>query len=70
MFEIADAVREIETPEIRTITGIGPADFFRTQLGNDAASIKMLKADAFELVAKAPKPKQVPGFYPDKSIME
>jgi hypothetical protein len=70
MFEIGDAVREIETQEVRTIAGIGPAEFFRTQLGSDGASIKMLKADAFELVAKAPKPKQEPGFYPDRSIME
>lgn len=70
MFEIDDTVREIATQEIRTIKGIGPGDFFRTQLGNDGASIKMLKADALELVAKAPKPKTEPGFVPSRSIMD
>jgi len=70
MIEIGDTVREIATQEIRTITGIGPGEFFRTQLGNDGASIKMFKADDLELVAKAPKPKTEPGFVPSRGIME
>ena len=70
MFEIGDTVRVVGNGEIRRIVGIGPADFFTTQIGNDASTIRPIKGSGLELMAKAAKPDTGPGFVPSRSIME
>ncbi len=49
---------------------VGPADFFTTQIGNDASTIRPIKGSELELVAKAAKSDTGPGFVPSRSIME
>jgi hypothetical protein len=70
MFEIGDRVRVVASGEMRTIVGIGPGEFFTTQIGNDASTVKPIKASDLELIAKATKPETGPGFVPSRSIME
>jgi len=70
MFEIGDTVRVVGNGEIRKIVGIGPGEFFTTQIGNDASTTKPIKASDLELMAKATKPETGPGFVPSRSIMD
>lgn len=70
MFEIGDTVRIVGNGEIRKIVGIGPGEFFTTQIGNDASTTKPIKPSDLELVEKATKPQTGPGFVPRRSIME
>jgi hypothetical protein len=70
MFEIGDSVRERGSQQIRTIAGIGPGEFFRTEIGLDSATVKMFKAADLELVAKAAKPGTGPSIVPKKSITD
>ncbi len=70
MFEIGDMVRDLGNGEIRKIVGIGPGEFFTAQIGNDASTVKLIKASDLELVANATKPETGPGFVPSRSIME
>ena len=70
MFEIGDTVRVVGSGEIRKIVGIGPGDFLTTQMGIDASTTKPIKASDLELLAKAAKPDPVPGFVPNRSIMD
>ena len=55
---------------MRRIVGIGPGEFFTTQIGNDASTVKPIKGSDLELMAKAAKPDTGPGFVPSHSIME
>jgi hypothetical protein len=70
MFEIGDTVRVVSNGEIRRIVGIGPGEFFTTQIGNDASTVKPIKGSDLELMAKAAKPETGPRFLPNRSIME
>lgn len=70
MFEIGDMVRDLGNGKIRKIVGIGPGEFFTAQIGNDASTVKPIKASDLELVANATKPETGPGFVPSRSIME
>lgn len=70
MFEIGDTVCDLGNGEIRKIVGVGPADFFTTQIGNDASTIRPIKGSKLELVAKAARPDTGPRFVPRRSIME
>lgn len=70
MLEIGDMVREIGDTDVRKIVGIGPGEFFKTEIGGDAATVKMVKGDDLELVAKFKKPDTGLAFVPDKSIMD
>jgi hypothetical protein len=70
MFDIGDTARVVGNGEIRKIVGIGPGDFFTTQIGIDASTAKPIKASDLELMAKATKPETAPGFVPSRSIME
>jgi hypothetical protein len=70
MFEIGDAVRDVGNGEIRNIVGIGPGEFFTTQIGNDASTAKPVKGSDLELMAKAAKLDTGPGFVPRRSIMK
>ncbi|MFZ0278059.1 MAG: hypothetical protein WA899_02675 [Candidatus Sulfotelmatobacter sp.] len=70
MFEIGDTVRAVGSGEIRKIVGIGPGDFFTTQMGVDASTTKPIKASDLELMAEAARPETAPGFVPGRSIME
>jgi len=70
MFEIGDTVRVVGSGEMRRIVGIGPGEFFTTQIGNDASTVKPIKGSDLELMAKAAKPDTGPGFVPIRSIME
>lgn len=70
MFEIGDTVRVVGNGEIRRIVGIGPADFFTTQIGKDASTIRPIKRSDLELVAKAAEPDTGPRFVPRRSIMQ
>ena len=70
MFEIGDTVRVVGNGEVRRIVGIGPGDFFTTQMGVDASTTKPIKASDLELMAKAARPNTGPRFLPRRSIME
>jgi hypothetical protein len=70
MFEIGDTVRVVGNGEMRAIVGIGPGEFFTTQIANDASTVKPIKGSDLELLAKAAKPDPVPGFVPNGSIMD
>ena len=70
MFEIGDTVRVVGSGEMRRIVGIGPGEFFTTQIGNDASTTKPIKGSELELVARAAKSDTGPGFVPSHSIME
>jgi len=70
MFEIGDTVRVVGNGEMRRIVGVGPGEFFATQMGNDACTVKPIKGSDLELMAKAAKPDTGPGFVPSRSIME
>jgi hypothetical protein len=70
MFEIGDTVRVVGSGEMRRIVGIGPREFFTTQIGNDATTVMPIKGSDLELMTKAAKPDTVPGFVPSRSIME
>lgn len=70
MYEIGDTVRKRDSQEIRTVTGIGPGEFYMTQVGTDAATIKPIRGSDLELVAKKPKPQTEPSFIPTRSIMD
>jgi hypothetical protein len=69
MFEIGDTVRVVSNGEIRRIVGIGPGEFFTTQIGKDASTVKPIKGSDLELMAKAPKPDTGPCFVPNHSII-
>jgi hypothetical protein len=62
MFEIGDFVRVVSNLEVRTIVGIGPGEFFTTQIGNDGATVKTIKAIELQLVEKARRPESGPAF--------
>jgi hypothetical protein len=70
MLEIGDTVRVVSNGEIRWIVGISPGEFFTTQIGNDAITVKPFKGSDLELMAKAAKPDTGPSFVPSRSIME
>jgi hypothetical protein len=70
MFEIGDTVRVVGNGEVRRIVGTGPADFFTTQIGNDASTVKPIKGSDLELMAKPAKLDTGPGFVPSRSIMK
>jgi hypothetical protein len=70
MFEIGDTVRLVGNGETRTIVGIGPGEFFTTQIGSDASTVKPIKGSDLELMAKAARPDAGPRFVPNRSIME
>jgi hypothetical protein len=70
MFEIGDTVRVVGSGEMRTIVGIGPGEFFTTQIGNEASTVKPIKGSDLELMAKAAKPDAGPRFVPNRSITE
>jgi len=55
---------------MRTIVGIGPGEFFTTQIGTDASTVRPIKGSDLELMAKAAKPDVGPRFVPSRSIME
>jgi hypothetical protein len=55
---------------MRRIVGIGPGEFFTTQIGNDTSTVKPIKGSDLELMAKAAKLDTGPGFVPSRSIME
>ena len=70
VLEIGDLVRIPRDVEVRKIVGIGPGDFVKTQLGNDASTVKQINASDLVLVNKAAKPEAKPGFLPpNRSIM-
>jgi hypothetical protein len=69
-FEIGDSVRERGSQAIRVITGIGPGEFFMTQVGRDAGTVKPVKGADLYLIAKAPKPDTEPGLVPGRSITD
>jgi hypothetical protein len=66
MLEIGDTVRVVGNGEVRRIVGIGPGDFFTTQVGVDASTTKPIKASDLELMAKADRPETAPGFVPGR----
>jgi hypothetical protein len=70
MFEVGDTVRERGSQEVRIVTGIGPGEFFMTQIGRDAATVKPIRGADLELITKAPKSDTPPGFVPSSSIMD
>jgi hypothetical protein len=70
MFETGDTVRVVGSGEMRTIVGIGPGEFFTTQIGTDASTVRPIKGSDLELMAKAAKPDVGPRFVPSRSIME
>ena len=70
MFEIGDTVRVISNGEVRKTVGIGPGEFFSTQIGNDASTVKPVKAIDLELMTRAAKPDIAPSFVPSRSIMD
>jgi hypothetical protein len=70
MFEIGDTVRVVRSAEVRHIVGIGPGEFFKTQIGNDGSTVKPIKGSDLELVAKAARPETGPRFIPKNSSME
>ena len=70
MFETGDTVCVVDNGEIRLIVGIGPGEFFSTQLGNDAGTVKPIRGRDLELVAKAKKADAEPGFVPKRLITD
>lgn len=68
MFEEGDSVRVIGNGELRKIVGIGPGEFFSTQIGNDGGTFKSFKGTDLELVAKVTRPDTGPGFLPPKQF--
>jgi hypothetical protein len=69
-FENGDRVREKNGTQILTIMQVQVAGLYGVQLGNDAATLRLVKGDNLELVAKVERPDPGPGFYPARSIME
>jgi len=69
MFDIGDTVHVVGNREIRRIVGIGPADFFTTQIGSDASTIKPIRGSDLELIAKATTPDTAPSIVPSRSIV-
>jgi hypothetical protein len=70
LIEIGDTVKVISSGEIRKVTGSRDPDMFETQVGMDAGTKWFHKGSELELVQKAPKPKQEPGFVPSRGIMD
>jgi hypothetical protein len=70
MIEMGDTVRVVGNGETRKIVGIGPGEFFKTQIGNDGSTVKPFKGADLELIAKAERRDDEPGFVPPRSIMD
>jgi hypothetical protein len=62
MFESGDLVRVVSSGETRKIVGIGPGEFFSTQIGFDGSTVKPFKGSDLVMVAKASKPDTEPAF--------
>ena len=69
VFEIGDLVREVHSEQIREIVGVGPGECFRTQVGNDGATVKFIRPADLVLIQKAQKSEAETGFYPSKPPM-
>lgn len=70
MFETGDLVCVVSSGETRQIVGIGPGEFFSTQIGSDGSTVKPFKGADLKLVAKAKKRPVEPGFVPPSSLMK
>ena len=70
MIEIGDTVKVISSGEIRHVTGTRDPEMYETQIGIDAGTKWFHKGSELELIQKAPKPKQEPGFVPSRGIMD
>jgi hypothetical protein len=70
MFEIGDIVKLISSGEIRHVVGLRDPDMYETQVGMDAGTKWFHKGSELELVQKASKPKEEPGFIPSRGIMD
>jgi hypothetical protein len=68
MIEAGDSVRVVSNGELRKILGIGPGEFFSTQIGNDGGTVRPFKGSDLELVAKARTPDTGPRFLPPKQF--
>ena len=64
MFEMGDWVRVVSNGETRKVVGIGPGEFFSTQIGNDGSTVKPFKGADLEMVARAERRAVEPGFVP------
>jgi hypothetical protein len=53
---MGDLVRVVSSRETRTIVGIGPGEFFSTQIAKDGSTVRPFKASDLALVAKANRP--------------
>lgn len=62
MFELGDSVLVVSSGETRRIVGVGPGEFFNTQINNDGSTVKLFKGSDLALVAKASKPDTGPAF--------
>ena len=62
MFEMGDLIRADGSGEIRRIVGIGPSEFFSTQIGFDGSTVKLFKGSDLVMVTKASKPNTEPAF--------
>jgi hypothetical protein len=62
MFEMGDLVRVVSSGETTKIVGIGPGEFFSTQIGNDGSTVKLFKGSDLALVTKASRPDTGPAF--------
>lgn len=68
--ELEDTVRVDDEQVERTVTQYHQGvNKFLVQVGNDPTTAKWIEVDRLTLVRKKPKPDELPGFYPSKSVM-